>query len=114
MSLEDVADLIEANNAYTNLGSVAGGAIAVPQGKSDITLTANGTFTFPPAVAGATVDLVITQDGTGSRTMTVAGSPPVVFSGGSKTLTTTAAAIDKISGHCDGTTWFVTLAKAFA
>jgi len=69
-----------------------------------ITLTANCTLTFPAAVAGKSFTLVLTQDGTGSRTVTW---PTVAWPGGvAPTLTTTAAKRDIITFlSADGTSW---------
>lgn len=83
-----------------------------------ITLTQNTTFTAPTNRQGFTI--AITQDGTGSRTGTFPAS--FLFVGGSKTLTTTAAAIDTITGiyapTVSGTTvtdrWLCSLLKAYA
>lgn len=82
-----------------------------------ITLTGNVTFTAPTNDADFT--LVITQDGTGSRLATWPAS--FLFVGGSKTLTTTAAAIDTVTAiyspaAATPTTdrWLCSLLKAYA
>ena len=75
--------------------------------------TANNNFTFngfTNAVAGASAVINITQDATGSRTMT----STMKFAGGSKTLSTTAGAIDLVSVYYDGTNYFATLSKGYA
>lgn len=73
-----------------------------------ITLTGNCTFTFTGATAGlaATLELVLTQDATGSRTVTWPAS--VKWSGGAPVLSTTAAAVDRLvfTSYNGGTTWF--------
>ena len=77
------------------------------------TYTANNNFTFngfTSAVAGASATVIITQDGTGSRTMT----STMLFASGSKTLTTTGSAKDVISVFYDGTTYFASLTKGYA
>jgi hypothetical protein len=78
-----------------------------------LTLTANVTFTYKNAVVGQSIRLVLTQDGTGSRTGTFpTGS---VFVGGSKTLTTTAAGIDTVDIQCTASgTYLSSLLKAYA
>ncbi|HVX24079.1 MAG TPA: hypothetical protein VG992_01920 [Candidatus Saccharimonadales bacterium] len=70
-----------------------------------ITLTGNCTLTFPTAVAGKSLTLVLLQDATGSRTVTWPGT--VKWSGGTApTLTTTANKTDVFSFMCvDGTNW---------
>ncbi len=83
-----------------------------------ITLTGNVTFTAP--TNRADFRLAITQDGTGSRLATWPAS--MIFVGGSKTLTTTAAGIDMVDATymptLSGTTWtdrwLCTLNKAYA
>lgn len=78
-----------------------------------ITLGTNTTFTFVNSQVGSVMRLVLTQDGTGSRTGTFpAGS---VFVGGSKTLTTTASGIDTVDVMCTGAgTYLCSLLKAYA
>ena len=77
------------------------------------TITATGNFTlsaFSNPVSGQTITFIITQDGTGSRTLT----STMKFAGGSKTLTTTASAIDIMTVSYIGTTYYASLSKAFA
>lgn len=73
------------------------------------TLDANCTFTLTAPASGTScvIELYLTQDGTGSRTVTWPGS--VVWVGGSApTLSTAAAAVDRIILETlnGGTTWF--------
>ena len=85
---------------------------------SQLTLSQNTTFTAPTNKSNFTITL--TQDGTGSRTGTFPAS--FLFVGGSKTLSTAAAAIDTITGiyspTLSGTTWtdrwLCSLLKAYA
>lgn len=82
-----------------------------------ITLTGNCTFTLTGAVAGraTTVELVLTQDATGSRTVTWPAS--VKWPGGAPALSTTAAAVDRLvlTSYNGGTTWYGDLiGKAYA
>lgn len=66
------------------------------------TLTGNCTFTLSNPVAGGTYILKLTQDGTGSRTVTWPAA--VKWAGGSApTLTTTASRTDLITLTYDGT-----------
>ena len=68
-------------------------------GVGTLTLTGNVTLAVPTnLIAGQKWDLVITQDATGNRTMAYATGYLKV--GGSITLTTTAAAIDKLTFTC--------------
>src|SRR5690606_18176566 len=69
------------------------------------TLTANATVTFSNPVAGAIYKFVLTQDGTGSRTVTWPAE--VKWEGGvAPTLTTEAAATDIITCTYIGTTYY--------
>lgn len=82
-----------------------------------VTLTGNCTFTLTGATSGlaATLELVLTQDATGSRTVTWPAA--VKWAGGAPTLTTTAAATDRIvlTSYNGGTTWYGDLVgKAYA
>jgi hypothetical protein len=82
-----------------------------------ITLTANCTFTLTGAVAGraTTLELVLTQDATGSRAVTWPAS--VRWSGGAPTLSTAASAVDRVvlTSYNGGTTWLADLiGKAYA
>ena len=77
-------------------------------------VTATGGITINSlgnAVAGTSFTLIITQDGTGSRTLT-AGSN-IKWAGGLKTLSTAGNAIDVISFFYDGTTYFASLGRGF-
>lgn len=75
--------------------------------------TANSNFTFnglTNAVAGSSATIIITQDATGSRTLT----STMKFAGASKTLSTAAASIDIIGVFYDGTTYYASLTKGYA
>ena len=75
------------------------------------TLTGNITInSFTNAVAGSSAVLILTQDATGSRTLT----STMKFSGASKTLSTAANSIDIISVFFDGTNYYATLSKGYA
>ena len=81
-----------------------------------VTLATNTEFNISSLPTGGSVTLIITQDGTGSRTATFGtdGSTAVKFAGGTPTLTTTAAGIDVVTIFNDGTNFLGNLAKAFA
>ena len=75
-----------------------------------VTLTGGVTFSaFNNPVAGQSITLIITQDATGSRTLT----STMLFAGGSKTLSTANSAVDIITVFFDGTTYYASLAKGF-
>lgn len=104
------------NGTVSNpLGSVASGDVAPNVGGTSVTITANTTFTFPAPVGGGVIYLEIIQGAGGSHTGTFAAtSGSVLFSGGSKTLSTVAGTIDLITAWSDGTNWLCILTKAFA
>lgn len=78
-----------------------------------ITLTGNVTIANPANLQlGQRVDLIITQDGTGSRTASFGNL--WTFAGGSKTLSTAANAVDRISGVYDGVKIRAVLSTAYA
>lgn len=80
-----------------------------------VTLGGNRTLDFPSnVVAGMTFTFVITQDGTGSRTLAY-GSGYSFGAEGTPTLTTTASRVDIISGFAWSTTKIaMTILKNFS
>lgn len=78
-------------------------------------LTANCTITFSNPVAGAWYTVEYQQDGTGSRTISYAGTVTVVYPDGvAPTLTTTASRKDVIVYKCvDATSGGTYLASVF-
>jgi len=76
-----------------------------------ITLNNNCTFTLTGATSGRAtlLELVLSQDATGSRTVTWPAS--VKWSGGAPTLSTAASAVDRIvlTTYNAGTTWYADL-----
>lgn len=82
-------------------------------GKQKITLTGNCTFTFtaPPGVCNLL--LMLTQDGTGSRTATWPGTVKWVGAA-APTLTTAANATDIVSFFYDGTNYWGVASLNFA
>jgi hypothetical protein len=62
------------------------------------------------AIAGRSMTLIITQDGTGNRTLTSS----MKFAGASKTLSTAASSVDIISVFYDGSTYYSALTKGYA
>jgi hypothetical protein len=76
-----------------------------------VTLTGNVTFSaFTSPVTGQSLTLIITQDSTGSRTLT----STMKFAGASKTLSTAANAVDIMTVFYDGTNYYASLGKGFA
>lgn len=78
------------------------------------TLTGNVILANPTNLnPGESIEIVFTQDATGSRLLSSVGSL-WKFPGGTKTLTTTANAIDRITGVYNGTFILSTISLAFA
>ena len=75
-----------------------------------VTLDTNATFTMSGFETGQSLTLIITQDGTGSRTGTFTS---VKFPGGAPTLTTDANAIDVVTILYDGTNYLGNIAQDF-
>ena len=77
-----------------------------------VTLTGNVVFTFSNPQSGATYQLILTQDGTGGRTITW---PTIKWKGGvAPTLTGTANSIDIVTLTYDGTSYFADISKNHA
>ena len=75
------------------------------------TLTGNITLSsLTNSVAGTSMVIILTQDGTGGHTLT----STMKFAGGSKTLSTAASAIDIMSVFYDGSTYYAVLSKGYA
>lgn len=78
-----------------------------------MTMTWNCTVTLSNPVAGRTYVLELTQDATGSRTITFPWT--VKTAGGAGiTLSTTANAIDIVTLYYNGTSYFANISKAYA
>jgi hypothetical protein len=75
-----------------------------------VTLTGNATLSITNEVAGMYGLIRVTQDATGSRTLTLPGSSKVINGGGGAVaLTTTAGATDVLSYFYDGTSYYWTV-----
>lgn len=84
-----------------------------------LSMTGNCTFTFTAPPGPCVVQLELTQDGTGSRTMTLpAGTNgvkwPAAYAAGDKLLTTTASARDLLILRWNGTDYLANLIKGIA
>ena len=81
-----------------------------------VTLAVNTGFVITSLGTGQTITLIITQDGTGSRTATFGTdtSTAVKFAGGTPALSTAANAIDVVTIFNDGTNFLGNIAKAYA
>ena len=81
-----------------------------------VTLATSTEFNISNLPTGGTVTLIITQDGSGSRTATFGtdGSTAVKFPGGAPTLSTGAADIDVVTIVNDGTNFLGNCAKNYS
>jgi hypothetical protein len=98
-----------------DLGTTSGNITLNMANGSIFAMTANGNISniaLSNAGVGASGTLIITQDGTGSRLLTVTSAWK--FAGASKTLSTAANTIDIVNFFTDGTTVFAALSKGYA
>jgi hypothetical protein len=81
-----------------------------------VTLAENTQFVIQELAAGQSVTIIITQDGTGSRTASfgTGDSTAVKFAGTYSALSTAAGAIDVVTIFNDGTNYLGNCAKAYA
>ena len=84
---------------------------------ASVTLTGNGTLSFSsPPTAGAYGTLVVTQDGTGSRTLTLPTATNKVLGSATTTaiaLSTAANAIDIVNFYYDGSNYFWNVGQGY-
>jgi hypothetical protein len=101
------------NETLYSWGNVAAGTYTPDVSTGTVhkmTLTGNVTIsTLANATTGTNATLILTQDATGSRTLT----STMKFAGNSKTLSTTANSIDTISIFYDGTNYYASLVKGY-
>jgi hypothetical protein len=90
---------VVANTGSTYTIDLANGTVQI------LTLTASCTFTFPTATAGKSFMLLLKQDGSGSKTVTWAGSVRWP-SNTAPSITSTANKGDKFVFTADGTYWW--------
>ena len=105
---------LNAPNYTTNFQTLSfGSTVTWDQTKgatAAVTLTANATLAITNEVAGMYGLIRVTQDATGSRTLTLPGGSRVINGGGGiVTLTTTASATDILSYFYDGTNYYWTV-----
>lgn len=106
-----------ANPSFTALTDGATITIAASQrAKQNFTVTISGnrTLVITTPSNAVHIDILVTQDGTGSRTLTLPAGSKVFGTGGGSTLTLSSAAgaTDLLEGIYDGSNWWwrVTLA----
>ena len=108
-SVTTTGDLAAGGQMYSSLNAAGSSSTAKTISWADanvqsVTMTGNCTFTFTNPVAGAGYVLILTQDGTGSRTATWPASVKWPAST-APTLTTTINKADIISFLYDGTNY---------
>ena len=111
----DLDDIVRFNvgykediNALTSSASISVDATTAPV--HTVTLAHAATFAISNMVAGQSIMIIITQDGTGSRTGSFTS---VKFPGGAPTLSTGGGDIDVISVFYDGTNYLGNIAQDF-
>ena len=95
-----VETLYTANTSTAITVDLANGTV------QNLTLTGNATITMPTAVAGKSFIIILSQDATGSRTVT--WSTVSWPSATAPTITSTASKRDIFSFFSNGTSWFGT------
>ena len=95
-----VETLYTANTSTAITVDLANGTV------QNLTLTGNATITMPTAVAGKSFIIILSQDGTGSRTVT--WSTVSWPSATAPTITSTASKRDIFSFFSNGSSWFGT------
>ena len=95
-----VETLYTANTSTAITVDLANGTV------QNLTLTGNATITMPTAVAGKSFIIILSQDGTGGRTVT--WSTVSWPSATAPTVTSTASKRDIFSFFSNGTSWFGT------
>ena len=111
----DLDDIVRFNvgykediNSLTSSTSIAVDASAAPV--HSVTLAHAATFAISNMVAGQSIMIIVTQDGTGSRTGSFTS---VKFPGGAPTLSTGTGDIDVVSVFYDGTNYLGNIAQDF-
>lgn len=85
------------------------------QNNARVTLGGNRTLDVTGEVDGATGLLIVKQDGTGNRTLTLPGSSLVINGGGGAvTLSTGADELDILTWYFDGTNFYWTIGKDYS
>jgi hypothetical protein len=101
-------------NTIVSLGSITGtNNLNFASGQIfKATLTGNVTFTVSGVSTGDSFSVLLTQDGTGSRTATWPAA--FKFAGASSTLSTAAGTTDFVNAFYDGTYYYAVLSKGYA
>lgn len=103
-----IVEIVDSTSAFVTLTDGATVLQTMDTSKTSqnatVTLGGNRTLAFDKLTNGMRGVLIVKQDATGSRTLTLPATSKVVDGGaGAVTLTTTASAIDVLSWIYDGT-----------
>jgi hypothetical protein len=105
-------DYAPAKVALTDGATITWATAGQRVNNASVTLAGNRAFSLTGLVAGASGFVVITQDGTGSRTATVTGKVFGAATAATLPLSTAAGSVDGASWYYDGTTVFWSVATA--
>lgn len=109
------AALSPATVTLTDGATVTWATAGARQNNARVTLGGNRTLDITGEVDGATGLLIVKQDGTGGRTLTLPGSSLVINDGGGAvTLSTDPDAIDILTWYYDGTNFFWTIGATYS
>lgn len=101
--------------ALTDGATITWDVASKREAKGSVTLGGNRTLSITNAANGSAGLLRVTQDGTGSRTLTLPTGSLIVGGGGtSPTLSTAAGAVDLLAFEYDGTNYWWTIGKGAA
>jgi hypothetical protein len=102
------------NETIYNWGTIGAGTYTPDVSSGTVhkmTLTGNVTInSFTNATTGSNITMIMTQDSTGTRTL----SSTMKFAGAARVLSTPASSIDVISVFYDGTNYLASLSRGFA
>lgn len=115
ITVDNISGYGRADVALTDATSITTDIQTINRGLGTVTLGGNRTLANPTNMVAGTMykwDIVVTQDGTGNRTLAYGSAYLKV--GGTVTLSTAASAVDTLHFLSDGTTIYVTIDKAFA
>ncbi|MCP4089279.1 MAG: hypothetical protein GY746_05760, partial [Gammaproteobacteria bacterium] len=105
--------VLSKNDAVQSLTSATAISMDVSSGhNATVTLAHNATITMSNLYAGAKGFIILTQDATGSRTLTISPAP-ITAAGAGYALTGTANSVDMIPYFYDGTNLYVNVNKDF-
>jgi len=101
--------------ALTDGATITWDVSGTRESKKTVTLGGNRTLSITNAVNGSSGIVIVTQDGTGGRTLTLPAGSKIVGGGGtSPTLSSDGGAVDILAFEYDGTTYWWTVGRGAA